>query len=485
MRELWNHQKEALRRARLLPADKPQEAGFGLFFEPGAGKTATAIHRLRELINGHQRFFRTLVFCPPIVVPNWKDEFLLNSKIEPHQIQLLKGPGEKRLKKFTEGKAQIYITNYESLLMKPLYAAMKKWQPEAIIFDESHQLKTYNAKRSKLAERLANEGPIIPYKQILSGTPMLKDPMDLFHQFLILDGGRTFGSNFFVFRALYFVDRNAGMPKDRYFPKWEPKTLRRDGFDGEGAIAKRLERVAMSVKKADCLDLPPLVQKTILVEMAPEQKRIYEEMKRDFLTYYRDKACVATMAVTKMLRLLQISSGYVKDSEGTEHELDETPKEEALVSLLEDIIPSGHKVLVWATWKNNYKTIRKVFERLGIQYAEITGEVTATQRDAAVVRFNSDPNCRAILGHPGAGGIGINLVSAAYSIFYSRTASLAHSVQAEARNYRGGSEIHDKITRYDIVCEGTIEEVVCKKLAEKIELSDRLLSDIAYELEKQ
>ena len=59
-----------------------------------------------------------------------------------------------------------------------------------------------------------------------------------------------------------------------------------------------------------------------------------------------------------------------------------------------------------------------------------------------------------------------------------RTFALGHSVQAEARNYRGGSEIHGKITRYDIVCEDTIDELVCKKLAEKIELSDKLLSEL-------
>ena len=313
MRELWEHQKEALRRANLLPRIDPQEAGFGLFFEPGTGKTATAIHWLRGLMNGHKRFLRTLVFCPPIVVPNWKEEFALNSAIDPGRIALLTGSGEKRLKTFEQSHAGVFVTNYEALLMKPLYAAMKAWQPEAIIFDESHYLKTHNAKRSKLAERLANGGPTIPYKQILSGTPVLKDAMDLFFQFLILDGGLTLGGNYYVFRALYFSDRNAGMPRDRYFPKWELKTLQKDGFDAAKALSERIATRSMAVKKLDCLDLPPLVRKVIRVPLSGEQKRLYNEMKKDFLTYYRDKACVATLAITKALRLQQIGERVRQD----------------------------------------------------------------------------------------------------------------------------------------------------------------------------
>lgn len=494
-RELWAHQKQAVEKAKALFNLDPQAAGYGLFFEPGAGKTGTAIHILRDQMNRQKQFLRTLVFAPPIVLPNWKDEFALNSKIPPSKIHILNGSGKQRVKKFHE-KAfvqklddgsrtpGIFVTNYESLLMKELYALFVLWQPEAIIFDEAHKLKSYNAKRSQLAERLANQGPVIPYKQILTGSPVLKDPMDLYQQFLILDGGRTLGGNFFAFRARFFRDRNAGMPKQSYFPKWEVMSWEKDQYDALKDLNQLLGPRSMSVKKADCLDLPPLVRTPIRVPMSVEQARLYAEMKRDFITTLDDKTCLATLAITKALRLQQIASGYIKSTEGEEVSLDSTPKMDALKELLESITPSG-KVLVWAAWRNNYGQIRQVCESLGVGYVEVHGEVSEKKKQEAVVKLRTDPNTRVLIGHPGSGGIGINLVEAAYSIFYSRTFSLEHSLQAEARNYRGGSEMHQSVTRYDLVCEDTIDELISERLALKIEMSDKLLKDLSLELQKQ
>jgi SNF2 family DNA or RNA helicase len=382
----------------------------------------------------------------------------------------------------------VFITNYESLLMKDLYAAFKMWQPQAIIFDESHALKTYNAKRSQLAERLSNEGPVVPYKQLLTGTPVLNNPMDLYHQFLVLDGGRTLGGNFFAFRGRFFRDRNAGMPKQKYFPKWEVMSLEKDGYDAMAELNRLIGHRSMHVTKAECMDLPPLVRQVIKVPMAPEQRRMYEEMKRDFVTFIDQreedpKAVTAILAITKALRLQQIASGYVKTNEEEEIGLDGTPKMEALKQLLDQLAPSG-KILVWAAWRNNYKQIGEVCDSLGLKYVTLVGGMTDASRNAAIEAFTKG-DAHVLVGNPGSGGIGVNLVEAPYAIFYSRTFSMLHKVQAEARNYRGGSEMHEKVTHYDIVCENSIDEIIAEKLAEKIEMSDKLLGSLASQLKTQ
>jgi len=179
--------------------------------------------------------------------------------------------------------------------------------------------------------------------------------------------------------------------------------------------------------------------------------------------------------------LMQIASGYIKLEDGTEISLGPTPKTEALRELLEQLTP-GHKLLVWAVWRENYAQIRKVCQDLSIPFVEITGDVSSKAKDEAVERFNTDENVRVLIGNPGAGGIGINLVVASYCIFYSRNFSLEHSIQAEARNHRAGSEIHTKVTRIDLVTEGTIDEIVTEKLGQKIKISDKVLSSIKEEL---
>lgn len=505
LRKPWEHQLEAIRRQRLLPQSNPQEASYALFFDVGAGKSKTAIEIWRERCNSEKRFLRTLVLCPPIVVPKWKKEFLENSKVPPERIILLDGEGKRRFKRMKqEGfnadeavridpdlpsrQSKIFVTNYETLLMGDVYALFFLYQFEAVIFDESHEIKNYKTKRSQKAERLANAGPVIPFKQILSGSPMLnKEAEDLFHQFLVLDGGRTFGSNFFVFQARYFRDRNAGMPRgpgSKYFPKWELMTLQKDGFDAESAISAAMANKMMAVKKQDCLDLPPLVEETIAVPMSSLQARLYKEMARDFVTYMGDDVCVATLAMTKALRLQQIASGYIKTTEDEEIELDFTPKMQELERLLTAICPHS-KVLVWAAWRNNYAQIRRVFEKLGVKYVEIHGDISASKKQAAMHALNNDPEVRGLIGHPGAGGVGIDLIQASYSITYSRTFSKKHKIQKDGRNYRGGSEIHERITQYDLVCEGTIDEIICEKLAKGIEMSDKLLSGLATQLKEQ
>jgi SNF2 family DNA or RNA helicase len=472
----WGHQLTAIERAA-------QARDFALFFQMGCGKTSTTINILRHKFASAKILLRTIILCPPIVVSNWKDEWLKHSRVKPEKIILLNGPGSRRVDLFhkhawnAEGVAQgaIFVTNYESLLMPNLFAGFRLWGPEALVLDESHKCKEAKSKRTKLAIELSQKAR---HRYILTGTPVLNSPLDLFTQFLILDGGATFGKNFFAFRGRYFRDRNAGMPKARYFPDWQimPGALEE--------INQLIHRAGMRVEKKDCMDLPPLVRQVIKVGMLPEQARLYKEMKRDFITFLEDKACTASLAITKALRLQQIASGYIKSVDGEEISLGATPKQDALRELLAEITPHS-KVLVWAVFKENYTQIRQVCESLGLGYVEVHGEISPAQKMANVDRFNSDPSCRVFLGHPGSGGIGLNLVAASYTIFYSRTFSLEHSLQAEARNHRGGSEIHEKITRIDLVSESTIDELVEEKLANKIEVSDKVLRDLSLDLQKQ
>jgi SNF2 family DNA or RNA helicase len=474
----WKHQLEALKRASNLPH-------FGLFFEMGTGKTGTAINILRLKCIENKRLLRTLIFCPPVVIENWKKEFSIHSDILEREIILLQGSGVQRLRLFekhayVEGcsfaagdpNEKIFITNYEALSMEKLFESMCLWEPEVVICDESHKLKDPSSKRSKLMAKLV-DGEIevqapVKYRYILTGTPILNSPMDIFGQFRILDGGETFGKNYFGFRARFFYDGNASFrSKPTYFPDWRIKP---------NALAEMNEAIstkAMGVKKHQCLDLPPLVKKLIEVDLNSDQTKLYSEMKQDLVTYLDGKACVATLALTKALRLLQIASGYVKFEDGSQVSL-KTPKMEVLTDLLEQLCVCN-KVIVWAVFKENYAQIRKVCEALRIKFVEVHGEVSSSDRQGSIDAFNNDPSVRVFIGNPSSGGIGINLVVASYSIFYSRNFSLENDLQAEARNYRGGSEIHAKITRIDLVAKGTIDALVLESLANKQAIGEALL----------
>jgi SNF2 family DNA or RNA helicase len=461
--KLWKHQQEAVEKAKV-------RNDFALFLEVGTGKTATAIQTLVEWTKLENRPLNTLILCPPIVVRQWGEEIAKFSRLGGF-VTLLQGPGVKRAKTLDAHQGpRIFITNYETLNMKECFSKLLLKKLDVLIVDESHKIKDMRAKRTKQTILLAEK---IKKKIIMTGTPVLNSPADLFSQYLVLDGGKTFGKNFFVFRAQYFYDKNANMPKFNYFPDWRP----RPGM--EEKISELISKNSMRVKKEECLDLPPLLKVEREVEMSPEQEDAYFEMKEDLVTYLNDKVCVASMALTKLLRLQQIVSGFVgvEDLEGTDktlHHFKKVPRVSALEEILEEIVPT-HKVIVWACFQQNYEQIRGVCERLGVKYVEITGQRTETQKREAVDAFRSDADVRVCIANQKAGGVGLNLIEASYSVYYSRGYSLEDDIQSEARNYRGGSERHDKITRIDLVSRGTVDELILAALKQKQNLAEKIL----------
>ncbi len=464
----WQHQLDAIERAKDMDH-------YGLFFEVGCGKSCAAANLLRYKCYLNKRLLRTLILCPPVVVENWRREMQMHTNIS--KVTPLVGAGKKRLETFKNiafdddgmREGHVFITNYEALSMKDLYWYLNNWLPEVLIVDESHRLKSIKAKRTKLAIQLADK---VKYKYLLTGTPILNTPMDLFSQFRVLDGGQTFGKNFFAFRAKYFWDKNANMPAQKYFPDWRPKP------NIEAEFNERIYKKATRVLKKDCLDLPPLVKKQVFAEMSSEQARLYKGMKKDFLTFINDKACTASLALTKALRLQQIVSGFIKTAEeegGEEISFDKCPRLDALWDTLEPIL--GKKVIIWAVFRKNYEQILALLDKKKVTgTCLLYGGMTAKKRQESIDLFQEDPEHNIMIAHPGAGGIGINLTAASYSVYYSRNFSLEQDIQSEARNYRGGSQIHDKITRIDLVTPGTIDEIILDALKKKVNLAEDILA---------
>jgi len=87
----WDHQLKAIDEAK-------DKTAYAFLFEQGTGKTGAAINTIRHKFNSNRRFMRTLIFCPPIVIDNWKNEFKLHSNVDPNKILLLKGASTSRVK---------------------------------------------------------------------------------------------------------------------------------------------------------------------------------------------------------------------------------------------------------------------------------------------------------------------------------------------------------------------------------------------------
>ena len=435
----------------------------------GTGKTTSAIAWLRAKYNVNKAVLPTLIVSPVATLYNWLEEIERNapSKVFDSAI-VLEGSEKKRVERIRDSGAKIFITNPEALDMANVALALRSQAPRCAVIDEAHRFKNPKSKRLGALLSITDS---VEHRMILTGTPILNSYLDIFALWRILDRGETFGLNFFVFRERYFRDANvAWKGKPKYFPNYVPKP----GIDVE--ISAMIDRKASRLKKVDCLTLPPLVKMIEKVELSPEQVRVYRQMEAELIAEVREGVCAASNALTRVLRMLQILSGYVQvETESNEKIavlLKSNPRLARLAELLEELTPN-HKVIVWCTFQENYRAIARLLKEFHIPFSELTGQTK--DRQAEIDRFQKDSTCRVMISNPQAGGVGVNLTAASYAIYYSRGYSLGDRLQSEARNHRGGSEMHEKITLIDLVAPGTLDEDVLAALLRKENFSDSIL----------
>lgn len=466
----YAHQREAVAFAEGKP-------NVLLFWEMGTGKTGGAILLARSKYADNNRVLRTLVVTPPVTITNWKNEFKLWSKLDNSQVHaMVQNTGAKKAeyvynRVIPQSNGAVVITNYEALLTEQFFLAIERWQPELIIFDEVHYVKSAKSKRSKLCQRLVTKS----LNNIsLTGTPILKDVRDVYGIFRTADNGQTFGKNEQLFAFRYLVDENASWSgKQGYFPKWKNNPATFEELNAK-IYTKSLRKL-----KSECLDLPPLVKIRRDVAMGPEQATAYKRMEKDFMLFIEqtDSTVTANLAVVKALRLLQICTGFVGTDLGEDFVFEKNPRLDICEEYLEELTPE-HKVIVWCSFKQNYRMVEKVCKKLEVDYVLLTGEQNSREKGEAVERFQTDPKCRVIIANRASGGVGVNLTAASYSIVYSRNFSLAEELQSEARNHRGGSEIHDQIVKIDLCSIDTIEEGVLDSLMNKQEGAEAVLDRV-------
>lgn len=450
--------------------------GFAFLADVGTGKTATAITILRYLNWLLHNDIKILIIGPSVVIHNWKNEIAKYciEKDELGKVYPLSEASKRKtvMKELCEKKAYgVVVTNYESFDNDEFAKLVTKWGPTVIVCDELHRIKSYKSKRAKTIVNIALGAH---FRLGLTGSAILNSPMDLFMQWKFIDKGEAFGSNFFNFRNVYFYDANAKWAgRNNYFPKWEPVV---DKFP---ELTAKVQRSSIRVVKSETLDLPPFIEKTIKLEMSPKQKRIYDQMEKDFIAFVEteDKpaAVVAQLALTKALRLMQIASGFAATDTGGEVTFTENPKLDALEKILTD--NESESVIVWCSFKANYQAIGERLTKMGVSHVFLTGEQSAKEKQESIDSFQEKRNgTRVIVANRKAGGIGVNLTTASISVVFSRNFSLEEEIQSDGRNYRGGSQIHSSITKINLVMEGTIEEKIVEALQGKQEISNVILN---------
>jgi len=207
----------------------------------------------------------------------------------------------------------------------------------------------------------------------------------------------------------------------------------------------------------------------------------YDKLCKDFMVEFQQEekegTLTATLAISRAIKLHQLSSGYLITDDNVKIRVD-NGRFEVLCGILDER-PEGTKTIIWAHYRD---TIDELEERLNKKYGEqstakVYGGMSSESRTANIQRFRSDKVCRTFIANPASAGWGITLTEADAAVYYSNSYNWEHRVQSEDRFHRIGQKA-STVQYYDIIADGTIDERILTVLKEKANFSQSVMTDL-------
>ncbi len=440
----------------------------GLLLEMGLGKTRCAIDIARYRIQ-FEELKKILVVTPTSIMYNWQQEL---RKYSNHGSVVLHGERIQRIARIRafDNVEDCYfgIINYEAL--HRFYSELKKLDLGMIIFDESARyIKNHLAKRTKTAIALADS---VTNKILLTGTPIANKPLDIWSQFRVMDGGKTFGVNYYSFRNRNFYKIKKG--------QWSQFIIKKENIK---TIQKCIYNSCIRFRKEDVLkDLPSQLYHTIELPLSGELKRIYNIVKEKVLaeidTESGTKKLEITNILVKLLRLQTVTSGFIKDNNGQISRLRYTPKLDALTEEVESIVDAEEHVVIWVKFLHTIEMIESELKKRRIPVITMSGR--DKDKFAKWKGFQKSKTKHVFVAQIESGGIGIELfkldsskLNTQHMIFYENVYSLDVRLQASDRIHRIGQK---SACRYvDIVVKDTIDERILEIIQDNKKVADLII----------
>ncbi|MGW8178858.1 MAG: SNF2-related protein [bacterium] len=467
----FSHQAEVFEATK----DTPR---YALFWEMGCGKTKTILDTANWLYCKGE-IDALVVLAPNGVHRNWiTDELPVHfpEKLFKESRELFWQTSKSNTKWFQ--RDQKHILEHRGLIIVTIpYTSVitvkcKKFLYKLLetrkclyVADEAVHFKNPNAKRTKT---ILASAKYAQWRRVLTGTPIANGPFDAYAimKFLdlgfwkqhLLDSFSVYKHHFGVFRT----DYNKAQEREYEYCV----AYRR--LDELGQI---LATASDRRLKEEVLDLPPKLFTKRYFELATEQRKLYEELKEEFLTVLHDEILTAPLAITRLLRLQQIVSGYIPADGGDPIYtiVDPNPRMILFKDIVEEI---PHQAIVWAKFTRDIDAITSFLgpERC-VRY---DGRVSDDERAENKALFQAGKR-QYFVANQAVGSEGLTLVQAKTVVYYNNSYKLTDRLQSEDRPHRIGQ---DKPVNYiDIVAQDTVDVSIVDALRKKRNIADMILGD--------
>ena len=445
---------------------------YAYFMEMGTGKTKVLIDNMAMLYD-KGKIDGALIIAPKGVIGTWYNQEIpthLPDHIESVSVMwqaLINKKQQNNLDQLfqTDSKLHILIMNVEALSTtkgRDFAASFLRTHKTLMGIDESTTIKNSSAKRTKNILELSR---LSKYRRIMTGSPVTKNPLDLYSQCEFLSPWLLNFQSFYAFRNRYA----------------EMKTIHAKGrsiqvvnyFKNLNELSDKLKAFSYRVLKEDCLDLPDKIYIKRSVALTAEQEKLYQQMKTMALAILNGKQTTSMTVLTQLMRLHQITCGHFTADDGST-QIVKSNRIDELMNVLEEV---EGKVIIWANYQRDMSEIKKaIIKEYGedsvVDYYGLTAQ---EDRQANIKRFQEDSNCRFFVGTPQTGGYGITLTQANTVVYYSNGYDLEKRLQSEDRAHRIGQK--KSVTYVDLISEKTVDEKIVKALRKKINIASEVLGE--------
>lgn len=414
---------------------------FALFMEQGTGKTLPALCRILDLLRSGS-IEEALVVAPKSALGAWERDVELFDDLD---RDILRGG--------------ITLINYDKVWRggdKSPY--WKKYG--AIILDEAHNIKNRSSQRAKFLLKLAC---MSDYRYLLTGTPIGNGQLEnIYSLYTFLDPylergrvcSRIFGGSYQKFQDRYCILNMYHKPSSYIHVK---------------ELQEIINEHSYRVKKIECQDLPEKLPDEI-VKVDLLEKKLYKKLATE--SAILEYEILAENPLSRLVKLRQLSSGYLTYKEGREDKLLDLKTEK--LSVLQEILegyPDDKKVVIFAEFKRSIAKISELLRKMKIRFVVLDGD----QKDKTIWRkFQADKKIRVIVCQYKTANAGIDLFASDTIIYYEPTLSSNVLEQSRDRIHRTGQK--EKCSYIHLLTKGTVEVDIYRALAGYSDFSEALFT---------
>lgn len=430
--------------------------------EMGLGKTIQAL----GVINADATIKTVLVVCPASLKLNWARE-AAKWVAAGCTVSVEDADGTSVTTVTGAGGVRIHIANYEALVRR---ADLQALRTDMMVADEAHYTKNQKAKRTIAVHAAAKN---TRRRVLLTGTPIVNRPVELFSLLSMLDPN-LYGEKSFFRYAKRYCDAKQVWTGSRTV--WD--------FTGASNLDELQEQLrgTMMVRrlKADVLkELPAKRRQVVIlprVKLSAASQKLVDSMT---VRVEAARAAIEAAAILEdTVAYAAAVAGLDKSFSAGFEELSMLRHEQALAKVphaaahvVESLTDNDNKVIVFAHHQDVIEKMSAALAEFGV--VTVTGKTAMVDRQAAVDRFQTDPTCRVFIGNMQAAGVGLTLTASAHVVFVELDWVPGTVMQAEDRAHRIGQR--NSVLVQQLVCDGSIDAMFAEALVEKQRVIDLAL----------